>query len=187
MTRRTREATRRRPVSSPRTSSPVRNRSRSRRSASSASVTTTDAVREHHSTGVTAHRTFAPDAVLFAGATEDVVDAVRICHEYRCPVIPFGTGTSTEGQISAEQGGLTIDLSGMNRILRVSVDDQDCTVQAGVTRKALNASLRDTGLFFPVDPGADASLGGMAATRASGTSARTFSAISSMSRTRLCT
>ena len=132
---------------------------------------TTDAVREHHSTGVTAHRTFAPDAVLFAGATEDVVDAVRICHEYRCPVIPFGTGTSTEGQISAEQGGLTIDLSGMNRILRVSVDDQDCTVQAGVTRKALNASLRDTGLFFPVDPGADASLGGMAATRASGTNA----------------
>jgi D-lactate dehydrogenase (cytochrome) len=134
-------------------------------------LSTTDAVRAHHSTGVTAHRTTAPDAVLFAVETEDVVDAVRICHECRWPVIPFGTGTSTEGQISAEQGGLTIDLSGMNRVLRVSADDQDCTVQAGVTRKALNASLRDSGLFFPVDPGADASIGGMAATRASGTNA----------------
>jgi len=134
-------------------------------------ISTADAVRAHHATGVTAHRTTAPDAVLFAGATEDVVDAVRICHEYRCPVIPFGTGTSTEGQISAEQGGLTIDLSGMNRILRVSAEDLDCTVQAGVTRKALNTSLRDTGLFFPVDPGADASIGGMASTRASGTNA----------------
>ena len=134
-------------------------------------ISTADAVRAHHATGVTAHRTTAPDAVLFAGATEDVVDAVRICHEYRCPVIPFGTGTSTEGQISAEQGGLTIDLSGMNRILRVSAEDLDCTVQAGVARKALNASLRDTGLFFPVDPGADASIGGMASTRASGTNA----------------
>jgi D-lactate dehydrogenase (cytochrome) len=134
-------------------------------------ISVADAVRAHHASGVTAHRTTAPDAVLFAGATEDVVDAVRICHEYRCPVIPFGTGTSTEGQISAEQGGLTIDLSGMNQILRVSAEDLDCTVQAGVTRKALNASLRDTGLFFPVDPGADASIGGMASTRASGTNA----------------
>ncbi len=134
-------------------------------------ISTADAVRKQHSSGVTAHRTAAPDAVLLAGATEDVVDAIRICHEYRCPVIPFGTGTSTEGQISAEQGGLTIDLSGMNRVLRVSADDLDCTVQAGVTRKALNVSLRDTGLFFPVDPGADASIGGMASTRASGTNA----------------
>jgi D-lactate dehydrogenase (cytochrome) len=134
-------------------------------------ISVADAVRAHHASGVTAHRTTAPDAVLFAGATQDVVDAVRICHEYCCPVIPFGTGTSTEGQISAEQGGLTIDLSGMNQVLRVSAEDLDCTVQAGVTRKALNASLRDTGLFFPVDPGADASIGGMASTRASGTNA----------------
>jgi D-lactate dehydrogenase (cytochrome) len=134
-------------------------------------LSTADAVRRHHATGVTAHRTEAPDAVLFARATADVVDAVRICHEHRCPVVPFGTGTSTEGQISAEQGGLTIDLAGMNRILRVSADDLDCTVEAGVTRKTLNASLRDTGLFFPVDPGADASIGGMASTRASGTNA----------------
>lgn len=134
-------------------------------------LSTADAARAHHSSGVTAHRTTAPDAVLFASSTADVVDAVRICHDHRCPVIPFGTGTSTEGQISAEEGGVTIDLSGMNRILRVSVEDLDCTVQAGVTRKALNAWLRDTGLFFPVDPGADASIGGMASTRASGTNA----------------
>lgn len=129
------------------------------------------AVRRHHAIGVTAHRTELPDAVLFARSTADVVDAVRICHEHRCAIVPFGTGTSTEGQISAEQGGLTIDLSGMNQILRVSPDDLDCTVEAGVTRKTLNASLRDTGLFFPVDPGADASIGGMASTRASGTNA----------------
>jgi len=134
-------------------------------------LSTADAVRRHHATGVTAHRTELPDAVLFARATADVVDAVRICHEHRCAIVPFGTGTSTEGQISAEQGGLTIDLSGMDRILRVSPDDLDCTVEAGVTRKTLNASLRDTGLFFPVDPGADASIGGMASTRASGTNA----------------
>jgi D-lactate dehydrogenase (cytochrome) len=134
-------------------------------------LSTTDAVRAHHSTGVTAHPTVAPDAVLFAASIQDVIDAVRICHDHRCPVIPFGTGTSTEGQISAEQGGLTIDLSSMNRILRISPEDLDCTVQAGVTRKALNVSLRDTGLFFPLDPGADASIGGMAATRASGTNA----------------
>jgi len=134
-------------------------------------LSTADAVRRHHATGVTAHRTELPDAVVFARAPADVVDAVRICHEHRCAIVPFGTGTSTEGQISAEQGGLTIDLSGMNRILRVSPNDLDCTVEAGVTRKTLNASLRDTGLFFPVDPGADASIGGMASTRASGTNA----------------
>ncbi|PAY07873.1 FAD-binding oxidoreductase [Bradyrhizobium sp. UFLA03-84] len=134
-------------------------------------LSTVEAIRRHHATGVTAHRTELPDAVLFARAAADVVDAVRICHEHRCAIVPFGTGTSTEGQISAEQGGLTIDLSGMNRILRVSPDDLDCTVEAGVTRKTLNTSLRDTGLFFPVDPGADASIGGMASTRASGTNA----------------
>ncbi|WP_245452997.1 FAD-linked oxidase C-terminal domain-containing protein [Bradyrhizobium sp. C9] len=133
--------------------------------------TTVDAIRRHHATGVTAHRTKTPDAVLFARSTADVVDAVRICHQHSCPMVPFGTGTSTEGQISAEQGGVTIDLSGMNRILRVSADDLDCRVEAGVTRKTLNASLRDTGVFFPVDPGADASIGGMASTRASGTNA----------------
>ncbi|MCP1848870.1 MULTISPECIES: FAD-binding oxidoreductase [Bradyrhizobium] len=134
-------------------------------------LSTVASVRRHHASGVTSHMTIAPDAVLFAASTQDVVDAVTICHHYRCPVVPFGTGTSTEGQISAEQGGLTIDLSGMDRILRVSPSDLDCTVEAGVTRKALNAALRDTGLFFPIDPGADASIGGMASTRASGTNA----------------
>jgi len=134
-------------------------------------LSTAEAVRRHHATGVTAHATALPDAVLFARSTPDVQDAVRICHAHRCPVIPFGTGTSTEGQISAEQGGVTIDLSGMDRLLRASPEDGDCTVEAGMTRKTLNVALRDTGLFFPIDPGADASIGGMASTRASGTSA----------------
>ncbi len=134
-------------------------------------VSVAASVRDHHAQGVTAHATRPPDAVLFARSTEDVVDAVRICREQNCPIVPFGTGTSTEGQISAEQGGLTINLSQMDNVLRVSAADMDCTVQAGVTRKALNASLRDTGLFFPIDPGADASIGGMASTRASGTNA----------------
>lgn len=130
-----------------------------------------EAIRRHHATGVTFHRTEMPDAVLFALSTEDVSEAVAICHRHRCPIIPFGVGSSTEGQISAEQGGVTIDLSGMKRLLRVSPDDMDCTVEAGMTRKALNEDLRATGLFFPIDPGADASIGGMASTRASGTNA----------------
>ncbi|MBO4221738.1 FAD-binding oxidoreductase [Bradyrhizobium neotropicale] len=134
-------------------------------------LSTSAAIRSHHASSVTSHVTVAPDAVLFPASTQDVVDAVTICHRYRCPVVAFGTGTSTEGQISAEHGGLTIDLSRMNRVVRVSPADLDCTVEAGVTRKALNAALRDTGLFFPIDPGADASIGGMASTRASGTNA----------------
>ena len=134
-------------------------------------LSTSQGIRQHHASGVTFHATKPPDAVLFATSTEEVSEALRICHAHHCPVIPFGTGTSTEGQISAEHGGLTIDLSRMNEILRISAADMDCTVQAGVTRKALNLGLRDTGLFFPVDPGADASIGGMASTRASGTNA----------------
>ena len=134
-------------------------------------LSTSRGIRQHHASGVTFHATKPPDAVLFATSTEEVSEALRICHAHHCPVIPFGTGTSTEGQISAEHGGLTIDLSRMNEILRISAADMDCTVQAGVTRKALNLGLRDTGLFFPVDPGADASIGGMASTRASGTNA----------------
>lgn len=134
-------------------------------------LSTALSIRDQHAQGVTAHATRLPDAVLYANNTVDVVDAVRICHRHRCPVIAFGTGTSTEGQISAENGGLTIDLSRMNAVIRVSPADMDCTVEAGVTRTALNAALRDTGLFFPVDPGADASIGGMASTRASGTNA----------------
>jgi D-lactate dehydrogenase (cytochrome) len=113
----------------------------------------------------------APEAVVFAQTTDEVSQAVRICAEHRVPVIPFGTGTSLEGQVNAPHGGVSLDLRGMNRVLTVHQEDLDCTVEAGVTRTELNTFLRDTGLFFPIDPGADASLGGMAATRASGTNA----------------
>jgi len=113
----------------------------------------------------------AQDAVIFARSTEEVSDIVRVCAEYEVPVIAFGTGTSLEGHVNAPHGGISIDLSQMNEILAVHAEDLDCVVQPGVTRMTLNTYLRDTGLFFPIDPGADASLGGMASTRASGTNA----------------
>ena len=130
-----------------------------------------EALREQHANTLTWLKVQAPDAVLFAESTDEVSEAVAACAAARVPVIPFGAGSSLEGHLNAPFGGLSLDLSRMNDIVAVHDSDLDCTVQAGVTRKQLNEHLRDTGLFFPVDPGADASLGGMAATRASGTNA----------------
>lgn len=129
-------------------------------------------IREQHAHTLTWLTNQPPDAVVFAQSTEEVVEVVRVCSAHRTPIIPFGAGSSLEGQLNAPRGGISIDLTNMNKILSVNVSDLDATVEAGVSRKALNDHLRDTGLFFTVDPGADyASLGGMASTRASGTMA----------------
>jgi D-lactate dehydrogenase (cytochrome) len=134
-------------------------------------LSTAEAVREQHANTTTWLPNEAPDAVVYAASTEDVQAVVRLCAEHKVPVIPFGTGTSLEGHVNAPFGGVTIDLSEMNGIRAVHPEDLDCVIEPGVTRKRLNEHLRDQGLFFPIDPGADASLGGMAATRASGTNA----------------
>src|SRR5690348_13211733 len=117
-------------------------------------LSTSAAVREQHGRDESYHLPHAPDAVVFARSTEEVAEVVKLCAEHKVPVIPFGTGTSLEGHVAALEGGICIDLSQMNRVLRVSAEDLDCTVEAGVTRKRLNEYLRDTGLFFPIDPGA---------------------------------
>jgi D-lactate dehydrogenase (cytochrome) len=134
-------------------------------------LVTSQAVREQHGNILTWIPNQPPDAVVFPQSTDDVQDAVRICAQHKVPVVPFGTGTSLEGHINAPFGGVTIDFRDMNRILAVHAEDLDCVVEPGVTRKQLNEYLRDQGLFFPIDPGADASIGGMSATRASGTNA----------------
>lgn len=130
-----------------------------------------ESVRLHHGKDESSHTPMPPDAVVFAESTAEVAEVVGLCHCHRTPVIAFGTGTSLEGHLLAVQGGVCIDLSALNQVIAVRQEDLDATVQCGVTRKALNAALNGTGLFFPIDPGADASLGGMAATRASGTNA----------------
>jgi D-lactate dehydrogenase (cytochrome) len=128
-------------------------------------------IREQHSHGEGMQDAHLPDVVVFAESNEEVAHIVRLCHAARMPIVPFGTGTSLEGHVAALHGGVCIDLSRMNRVLAINSEDLDCRVQAGVTRMQLNRELKSHGLFFPIDPGADASLGGMSATRASGTNA----------------
>ena len=130
-----------------------------------------DAVRDHHSHGESYHTPARPDVVCLPQTTEEVADILRISARFQLPVVAFGAGTSLEGHVHAIHGGITIDLREMNRVVRVSADDLDATVEAGVTRLQLNKALANTGLAFPVDPGADATIGGMTATRASGTTA----------------
>jgi D-lactate dehydrogenase (cytochrome) len=134
-------------------------------------VVTSLAVREQHGNTLTWITNQPPDAVVYPQSTADVQKIVRICAEHRFPIIPFGVGTSLEGHVNAPRGGVSVDFRDMNRLLKVHAEDLDCVVEPGITRKALNEQLRDSGLFFPIDPGADASLGGMAATRCSGTNA----------------
>jgi D-lactate dehydrogenase (cytochrome) len=134
-------------------------------------VSVSAAVREHHGKDESYFPYAPPDAVAFPESTEEVRDIVDICRRHRVPMIPYGVGTSLEGHVLAVQGGVCIDMSRMNQVLAVHEEDLDAVVQAGVTRKQLNEYIKHTGLFFPIDPGADATLGGMAATRASGTNA----------------
>ena len=134
-------------------------------------LSTARIVREQLGKDQTWNAGYPPDAVAFVKSTDEVSRIVSICATYKIPVIPYGTGTSLEGHFAAIHGGICVDMNGMNNILEVHAEDLDCRVEAGVTRKQLNVHLRDQGLFFPIDPGADASLGGMSATRASGTNA----------------
>ena len=134
-------------------------------------ISTNTTVRDTHGKDESWHHPHRPDAVVFPNTTEEVSEIVKICAKHKLPVVAYGTGTCLEGNVIPHHGGIVVDLMNMDQVLRVSAEDLDCTVQARVTRKQLNEYIRDQGLFFPIDPGADASLGGMAATRASGTNA----------------
>jgi D-lactate dehydrogenase (cytochrome) len=140
-------------------------------------VTVNDTIREHHSHDESFHDAVLPDAVVFVASTDDVVAVLRTCHQQRTPVVAFGAGTSMEANCTPVEGGISLDLSRMDAVLRISADDLDCTVQPGVRRKQLNEALAPHGLFFPVDPGADASIGGMASTGASGTTTVKYGAM----------
>jgi len=130
-----------------------------------------DVVRDHHSRGESYHQPAPPDIVCFPTTTREVSEILKVSARYRVPVVPFGAGTSLEAHVNAIHGGISVDLREMNRIVRIGTEDLDATVEAGVTRKQLNKALNNTGLTFPIDPGADATIGGMTATRASGTTA----------------
>ena len=132
---------------------------------------TGEAIRAQHAHTTTYIPAQLPDAVVFAESAEDVREIVQIAARHKVPLIPFGTGSSLEGHINAPNGGISVDLARMNKVLEVNAEDLDCRVEPGITREELNTYLRDTGLFFPIDPGANASIGGMASTRASGTNA----------------
>ena len=134
-------------------------------------LSTAESVRMQHGHTTTRIPTQPPDAVIFAKSTAEIATIMQVCQDHRCPVIAFGTGSSLEGHVNAPHGGISVDMSKFDSILAVNQADMDAVIQPGVTRETLNAYLRDTGLFFPIDPGANASLGGMAATRASGTNA----------------
>jgi D-lactate dehydrogenase (cytochrome) len=136
-----------------------------------ARVSVAAAVRDHHSHGESYHKSHPPDVVVFPQSTDDVAGIVKVCARYGAPIVPFGAGTSLEGHVAALHGGVSVDMTRMNRIVRLSVDDLDVTVEAGVTQRLLDTHLRKHGLGFFVDPGADCTIGGMTATRASGTAA----------------